>query len=210
MPKDASLLAKEFIAHLKNIEHTRAKMEELFSQRKIVKRDIELVYSGLFLDAVTSFERFIESLFVQLLCNKATHQSRKIKGTLTFTSEKQCRTIINAGEKYVDWLPIEKTLNRANIFFDDGEPFVRVEIHATKQKLLKLSSIRNAIAHRSSYSLAKFQKHVIAGQALTSSEKTPLGYLRSVYITYPVTERRYQEIIADMAFVANTLVKRTV
>jgi len=42
-------------------------METLLGKGIIVRRDIEQIYNGLYLDAVCSFERFIEGLFIGLL-----------------------------------------------------------------------------------------------------------------------------------------------
>jgi hypothetical protein len=50
-------------------------MEKLFSKGAIVRRDIERVYEGLYLDTITSLENLIERLFLGLLTRRLFHNS---------------------------------------------------------------------------------------------------------------------------------------
>src|SRR5438309_2089669 len=75
----ADVLSNRLISHLSNIEKTRRKSEDLFSQGRLVYRDLELIYAGLFLDSVTSFERYIEELFIGILTTRCRHESKKVK-----------------------------------------------------------------------------------------------------------------------------------
>jgi hypothetical protein len=63
-------LVNDLVAHLKSLEWTRTKMERLLSEGAIVRRDIEKVYKGLYLDAITSFEGLVEELFLGLLVGR--------------------------------------------------------------------------------------------------------------------------------------------
>jgi hypothetical protein len=47
MTRQATDLSQAYIEHLNALEWTRAKMERLFNQQVIVRRDIERVYDGL-------------------------------------------------------------------------------------------------------------------------------------------------------------------
>ena len=97
MPKRSirsSIYYERLLGHLKNIEHTRKKMESLYSQKKIAERDLNFVYSGLFLDIITHFENTIENMFIDLLIGKSIHSSKKVKVKVAFPSKNICRDII--------------------------------------------------------------------------------------------------------------------
>lgn len=112
MANNTSKYLNGLISHLNNIDFTRKKMETLFDKNLIVKRDIEIIYGGLFLDALTCFENFIEELFVNLLI-VGSHHSSSIRPKHTFNSTRSCREIIYAGKRYVDWFPYDLTLKRS-------------------------------------------------------------------------------------------------
>ncbi len=71
MARPAMSLANKFIGHLNHLEKTRTKMEKLLTTGAVVRRDIEQVYAGLYLEAITSLERLIENLFIGLLVGRA-------------------------------------------------------------------------------------------------------------------------------------------
>jgi hypothetical protein len=127
MKPSAETLAEKLIGHLTNIEKTRMRSEELFSQGYLVKRDIEIIYSGLFMDAITSFERFVEELFLYLLAEKITHSSSKVKPKATFDSIDFARSMIKGDKAYIDWFPYALTTKRAKVYFSDGLPFVGLD-----------------------------------------------------------------------------------
>lgn len=55
-------------------------------------------------------------------------------------------------EKYLDWLPMDRTQDRAKTYLIDGRPFDRVRYRSVeKRALAELTIIRNAVAHRGSY-----------------------------------------------------------
>ena len=120
MNRDTTNYLKGFIGHFNNIEFTRKKMERLFDKKLIVRRDIEIIYTGLFIDSLTYFESFIEELFINLLINDSIHPSGAVKAKHKFNTTKICREIIYAGKRYVDWFPYEFTIKRAEIFLKNG------------------------------------------------------------------------------------------
>ena len=205
MPRPTQNLANELVSHIRYIDQTRRKVETLFSQNLIVARDINFVYSGLFLELVTSFEKFIEDLFAGMLSNLLTHPSRNIRPRIIFNSPSVCRDIIRGDRNYVDWLPYDITIKRSTAFFRNGLPFTNLTIQE-KAVLKKISWIRNAIAHKSNHSFSVFENNVIAGLPLTPIERTPIGYLRSIYINFPVSQRRFEEIASEIINISNTLV----
>jgi len=203
MPKLVQDHLNSFIGHLKYIELTRSKMEQLFSRKIIVRRDIEFIYEGIYLNAITHFENFIENLFINLLSNKAEHPSRDVKPKLLFSSTVICRDIVCAGKSYVDWFPYDFTIKRAKVYFKKGLPFTALE-KADKKGISEILYIRNAIAHKSKHSVKMFTKHLIDGLILTPREKTPAGFLRSNYAASP-PQTRYEFLIFQIVQIARKL-----
>lgn len=172
-------LVKEFVGHLNDLERTRKKVESLFQQGSLNKRDIEQVYKGLFLDAISSFEYSVEELFIRILSGRVFNNKKvKIKSLVT------ARKIIFAGKNYVDWLPYDYTKKRARIFFSSGAPFTNLD-RDDEDYLEKMNTIRNAIAHKSVHAKKQFNNKVIESQNLLPSEKTPAGFLRAILSQQP-------------------------
>ena len=198
MAKPATSLANALVGHLKALEWTRFKMETLLTRGVIVRRDIERVYEGLYLDAITSLENLIEGLFLGLLTGRIVHSSSAVVPRVTFRSDRVARDVVFGGRNYVDWFPYGKTEQRAKAFFRSGIPFTTLD---KADKIQNLLYIRNAIAHRSSYAERKFEQEVIGSLPLTLRERTPAGFLRSRFRITPV-QTRYENLIADIVSIA--------
>ena len=203
MPRAATSLSSKFSGHLRYLDITRNKMERLLSTNDIVIRDINQVYAGLYLDAVASFERLIEDLFVGLASGRLTVSSVSVVPLVSFTSRRYIYGIISGGRSYVDWLPYSRTEDLANRFFQQGMPFTTLS-NNEKRQIETLGFIRNAIAHRSDHSKRVFRNRVLGSQNLMSREKTPVGYLRSEFRVSP-TQRRYEDFVNSMALMASKL-----
>ena len=204
MPRHAAKLASSFVSHLRYLEQTRSKMERLASTGYIVRRDIEQVYLGLFIDAMTSFESLIEKLFVGILVGKIKPRTKRIVPRISFESNRIAREVVLGGRNYVDWFPYEEqTEKRARAFFRNGLPFTCFS-DPEKAQLRNLNYIRNAIAHQSNFSKRQFERKVIASLYLTIQEKTPAGFLRSKIRITP-DQTRYENFVIQMATLANKL-----
>jgi len=193
-----SSLLNRFEGHLNALNVTRKKVELLYKQDLLVRRDIERIYEGIFLDAITSTEAMLERLFIR--CMIAQDCSRAI-ARINVSSPTVAREVLMGGDKkYLDWLPYDKTEKRAKAFFRGGRPFTQLN-SSHRQTLSDILIIRNAIAHKSSHAEAKFNK-MINGQPLLPYEKTPAGYLRS---KIDLNTTRYQFYVAEMADVIHSL-----
>ena len=203
MARAASTLADSYISHLNGLNQTRRKVERLFNAGELVRRDIEQVYSGLYLDAVTSLENLIENLFIGLLVGSVAPTHSGINPRVTFKSPLIAREIVLGGRNYVDWLPFDHTEKRSKAFFRNGAPFTNLE-KADKGQMDRFLSVRHAIAHKSSHSQRVFEQRVIGSAPLTNREKTPAGFLRSVFRVAPV-QTRYESLMDDMQIIARKL-----
>ena len=84
---------------------------------------------------------------------------------------------------YIDWFPYDVTIKRAKIYFKSGKPFTNFS-KVEKKYLEEILYIRNALTHRSNYSIIQLNRNVIKDLPLTSKEKTVTGFLRSFYVYF--------------------------
>lgn len=202
MPSNSRDLSNKYASHLNNLDYTRNKMEKLYNRGDIVSRDINLVYEGLYLDVVAYLEGLIEKLFIGLLSGSIIHIS-KVVPKVKFNSYHTARDVVLGGKKYLQWFPYGYTEERANAFFRNGFPFSSFE-RTHKKSIEEILYIRNAIAHKSKYSMTKFELEVIGSQKLMPRERTPAGYLRSVFRSHP-PQTRYEELAGRIAGLVNKL-----
>lgn len=203
MPTQALDVSSELTKQLNSLDRTRSKIESLARKKSLVRRDVEQVYSGLFLEAVTSFERHIERLFMGLLVGAVSTNNSAAMPRVTIGSHKVAHEVLKGSQRYIDWLPFSHTEKRAEAFFRGGRPFTQLT-NQDKKQLEHLMWVRNAIAHKSGHAQRVFQQKVIAGAPISQREKTPAGYLRSVFRTAP-TQTQYEALIGDMVAVSKRL-----
>ncbi len=203
MPNPAIYCANLLISHLQNLELTRQRGESLMSSKQIVRRDIEQIYRGLWLDACGSFEQFIEQLFFGLLVGDLVHPSRNVVPRIKFQSYIVARDVICSGKSYVDWLPYDHTDKIAMAFFRNGLPFKSL-LSTERNTIRDICHIRNAVAHKSRYSQGVFEKNIIGSLTLPPRDKFPAPYLRTIFRITP-NQTRYESYIIEMADIARKL-----
>jgi hypothetical protein len=107
------------------------------------------------------------------------------------------------GKAYADWLPYHHTEKRAHAFFRGGQPFCNLD-KAELKSLDRILTIRHAVAHQSRAARRKFETEVIGSIPLLPAERTPAGFLRSVFsVTPPQTQ--YEDIAGTCALLARKL-----
>ncbi|GEM_PF-547666 len=203
MAKPAITCANDFVGHLRYIESTRSKTEKLLRDETIVRRDADQIYSGLYMEVVCSFEQFIEELFIGLLAGSLEHLSDRVIPRVTFRSHLVAREVVLGGSHYVDWLPYDHTEKRAKAFFRSGLPFTCLETRETHE-IERVCYLRNAVAHKSTYSIRKFETKVIGDMKLSPRDRQPSGFLRTRFRISPV-QTRYENFVAELADIARKL-----
>ena len=198
-------LLKSLSFKLKGIESTRLKVESLFREDAIVKRDLGVAYSGLVINAVTSFENYLEKLFFLIMSGKSSFHKdvRPIARSITKLSKKDIRSLVVGENRYINWLPYDLTEKRSLAYLVEGNPFRKLK-GQDKVSLTKIAKIRNVIAHSSPFSEESFQK-LISDATLPPRERTPIGYLRSVYRTSP-TMIQFQSLTGEIIRMSNKLI----
>lgn len=192
-----STMHKKFVGRINNINSTRKKCEKLYEKHFINRDDIYLYYSGLYIEMITSVELYIERIFINLLCQNYVLRSSKCKPKLLVKSNRQARDIVLAGNKYIDWLPYDKTLKLADIYFQKGRPFSLV----SKQDVRFLDfalCVRHSIAHKSKHSEKRLKQELEQRFVyLTDKEKHSIPFLRSMYSHSPATTY-YEYIMSNV------------
>jgi len=195
-------LSRRYVA----LEGTRGKVERLIVRRRLAAGAAEHMYEGLFLSAVTSFESFLEDLFLHCLTAGGSSGAQR---RVTVSTPAAARDLVLSGRRYVDWLPYKLTRDRADLFFVAARPFSRMDGPGRRQLLDVLDRavvLRNAVAHKSHHAIARFEKEVLHGTPMTPRERKPAGFLRSVaFGSPPVT--RFQVYTTTMLTIARLLVR---
>lgn len=202
MAKHSTSLSDAYISRLRGFERARTNVERLYGSGHISRRDTALFYEGIFLRSITAFEGLVEDLFVGLLTG-SIEPGRNVLPRVTFRSHAVAREVMLGGRAYVDWIPYQFTEKRAEAFFRGGLPFCNLE-NGDKRELERIIKIRNAVAHQSRDARRKFEKSVIGAAPMLSVERTPAGYLRSIFRTAP-DQTRYEEIANTLATLARKI-----
>jgi hypothetical protein len=189
--------------NLQRLDYTRDRMEKLFSERQIRKVDLDSVYEALFLRAVTTFEAFLEDLFLAILVGRARYKAPRVRVLMSASSRGALMQILLQGNTYMSWLPFEHTERRAKLYLRDGRPFTELN-DGDKSQLRTISVIRNAIAHKSPFALAQFQRIAMGSIPLLQNERNPAGFLRSRISSAP-TQTRFEVYMGHLGKCAGLL-----
>jgi hypothetical protein len=170
-------------------------MEELFDDDALRIADVHSVYESLFLRAVGGFESFLEGLFLEIMRENISYpRKRRVAKRVTFSSRAALMDVLLQGAKYLDWLPIKRTQERADRYLLGGRPFADFD-GGDRSMITTIVTIRNAIAHESAHSAGEFRRIVTGGLALLHGEKKPAGFLRS---NVAPTQKRIQVYFGEM------------
>lgn len=201
MPRLSSTLTNELITHLDSLNKTRVKMENLFNNKNLSRRDTEKVYEALYLRTITFFEGFVEVLFFGLLTRRLHPSVKSVVTRVDIKSDAVAQDIVFSGKPYIDWLPYKNTEELAKLYFRGGRPFTFLDPR-DKGDITSMMTIRNVVAHQSASSLDKFHKNIILNtHGLLPREKTASGFLRNQFRTSPDQTRFefYQFRIIEIA-----------
>lgn len=206
MAPRSSSLAEVLTRRFKTLEVTRDQIEELAGKGQLSRHATSRMYEALFLSAHVAVEAFLEELFIGLLIDGGgvTSDRNDVQARVVIRSHRIARELITGpGRKYVDWIPYDRTMDLAKLYFRGGRPFTDLS-PASKQVLARSHVIRNAVAHRSRYSMSQFEKHVIGNTPLPPRERTPAGYLRGLFRASPA-QTRFSNLLAQLAAVSREL-----
>lgn len=166
------------------------------------------MYEALYITSFTTFEFFIEELFIGLLVEGHGYESARadVIPRATIRSHAVARELVfGVGNEYANWIPYGKTEGRAELFFRGGRPFSDLN-DGDKSQLKICSIIRNAIAHRSRLSMSLFEEKVIGSSPIPPRERHPGSYLRGLSSAVPI-RTRFENSVGTLLRVARLLAK---
>ncbi|PCJ51077.1 MAG: hypothetical protein COA74_01030 [Gammaproteobacteria bacterium] len=142
---------------------------ELATHPESIERDTHI--EGCFIRMVVNWEVFIEEYFLRCMCKARTRSKYLICPRIVASKNineafKKINKYRNDRDKdYTNWLDVKLVQQRIDDHFRKNS---RVQkICESPDKMFELKVIRNAIAHRSTFAIAKFEKYV----------KDQMGYL---------------------------------
>ena len=155
------------------VDELNAIVKSLSIEEQGLVRDTHV--EGCFIRLVVCWECFIEEYFLRCMCSaeRRTANSHIKPHGVTFRKTEEAFKKINKNRRnrsqdFIDWLDSNLIKQRANDYFRKNS---RVhKIYESPDRLFELKVIRNAIAHRSTSAILKFEKYV----------KSQLGYLAAL------------------------------
>ena len=185
MPSNA---LRDYTRKLDSIEQTRKRMDSLSIKKKVSRSDMMSAYESLFLRAIVGFESFCEQLFFDIVDHRVFYKRREVSTALRrIPSKKQnqvMRRIVFQDDAYLEWIPWDKTRNRADKYLKEGRPFSLLDSNDIGT-LTKMVAVRNAIAHASEHAQARFKRTVLSQVNLVPADRNAAGLLRSVFSSNP-------------------------
>jgi hypothetical protein len=119
---------------------------------------MEMVTEMAFLRAFMAWEAFLEESFVLYLWGKDPPRGRTPRRYAQAPTRRVAEQLVVAeGRAYADWAEVQNVVGRAERFFENGEPYSGA-LKSQQSKLQDIKTVRNAIAHSSSYSWERFQR----------------------------------------------------
>ena len=106
------------------------------------------LFEGLYMHAFTTFERLVETAFLQYCTGGVSIHGVPAKTLLNVKDLDKARALIKGDSRYLDWSNPEAVRRTAGYFIDGGEPFQSAfSVHSSA--LADAQKLRNAIAHSS-------------------------------------------------------------
>lgn len=202
---DAENLFSKIKKDYKKIFLTEKRINKIAVNRDIfiAKRDIEVMYEGLFLKSITIFESFIEELFIGLLYNNYELKTRKKIQKHTFPNRELVLNFIKHKNKFIELMPYNKLKESSKIFFNHNNPFVKIN-ESSKNSLNEIYTIRNAIAHNSQFADKKF-KNLLQNKGISNPKilKSPALFLKSNHST---NQSIFENYIIELNSIAREII----
>jgi hypothetical protein len=202
--RPASDIADRVAQRARVVDRFVNKLELLGSRRELTRSDLERAYAGGFLSFFTFYETAWEELFFGLLMGRVTVYPT-VNPLVSIKSEVTARRVVYDNRSYADWLPANRTVERASMYLSGGRPFSLLS-DVDKGTIKRYFTVRNALAHESRHSLSQFQRSVVGQRVLPKYERRPAGYLRGVHAA---GQTRMNLALAELTIIFGRLCKCT-
>lgn len=124
------------------------------------KGQMVLITEGVFIRAFSSYEVFLEELFVLYARGKSTISGRTVPRFILPKDGLHARDLIRSNMNYLEWNSPDVLIQRAETYLDGGP--IKQSIVQHKDRLNTIRRIRNAIAHRSDDAWQRYANAVTA------------------------------------------------
>src|SRR4051794_7204193 len=84
------------------------------------RKDVHRAFAGAYLDFYVLVEEQVEYVFYGLLMGRLT--ATKTQPKVHVNSEAIAKRLVLGRQNYAEWLPIRRTIDRAEVFFRSGAP----------------------------------------------------------------------------------------
>lgn len=165
----------EFKKQISNAINLLDKIER--SPKVLYQPQVDLIFELAFLKIFIAWEQFLEDTFARYMCGASSLSGKKPTRNATARYLDHALSIIYGGQPYADWTSVDIVVDRANRFFDKGEPYTTPLQSATKE-LRDMRRIRNHIAHHSNKSREDFNKLLVSIYGFRPQGMTAGRFLR--------------------------------
>lgn len=168
---------------------------------------LDHLHESTFLEVVTRFEAFLEDLFYEVALGTSSIFKTGAIGAVAGVHSRddlEATLFSSSNLDYLNWLPIDRTIDRAAVLLRDGRPFSRLDRRGSERALLtEVSKIRNAVAHRSGTAWTNFGK-LVPGN-LPAARRHPAGLLQMA----AGVSTKYNSLCDGLARVVSALAARS-
>ncbi len=157
-------LAIELKTEAVGARNTVANLASLRTRNVIAVDELSLASEAALLAVHTALEKFVRELFLECLAGLSGID--QVRSRIRVANTEEARLILLDDRRYIEWLPLERTLQRAQSSLGYGQPFVKLwGRESVVRHVNNMHITRNRIAHSSDEALSKYHKHISKGDA---------------------------------------------
>lgn len=145
----------EFTRELSNATQLVDTIEQ--SPGALHQPQVDLIFELAFLKIFIAWEQFLENTFIRYMCGASSLSGEKPRRIVSVRFLDDALRVIYGNRLYADWTSVDVIINRANSFFDNGEPYA-TPLQSAAVELTSMKRIRNHIVHHSKKSREDFGK----------------------------------------------------
>lgn len=163
---------------------------------------VDLIFELAFLKIFIAWEQFLENTFIRYMCGASSLSGKKPIRIVSARHLDDALKVICAERPYADWASVEIVVERANRFFDNGEPYA-TPLQSAAVELANMRRIRNHIVHHSNKSREDFNKLLVNTYGFRPQGMTAGRFLRRHLNVY--REQRVQEYTKTLQSLAKMI-----
>ncbi len=187
----------EFKAEVSNATKLLDKIEN--NPGVLHQPQVDLIFELAFLKIFIAWEQFLEDTFARYMCGASSLSGRKPTRNATARYLDRALSIIYGGQPYADWTSVDVVVERANRFFDRGEPYA-TPLQSATTELRNMKKIRNHIVHHSKKSREDFNRLLVSVYGFRPQGMTAGRFLRRSLSTHGRQRiQEYAEMLESLA-----------